>query len=60
MNDQLQYIEYIKELAGRNKIHIWLGGSFLRGNATAFYDVDISVYCDAANLSELIYGYGSG
>ncbi|MCR5104205.1 MAG: nucleotidyltransferase domain-containing protein [Eubacterium sp.] len=59
MNNQLQYIEYIKELAERNKIHIWLGGSFLRGNATAFSDVDISVYCDVANLSEIIYAYGS-
>jgi Nucleotidyltransferase domain. len=59
MNNQLQYIEYIKELAEHNKIHIWLGGSFLHGNATAFSDVDISVYCDAANLSEFIYGYGS-
>ena len=33
-------------------------GSFLRGNATEFSDVDISVYCAPEKLSDFIYGYG--
>ncbi|MCR5249811.1 MAG: nucleotidyltransferase domain-containing protein [Lachnospiraceae bacterium] len=57
MNHQPEYIEYLKEFAEKNKCHIWLGGSFLRGNATAFSDVDVSIYCDTAYLSEFIYGY---
>lgn len=57
-NNQLQYIEYVAEFSESNKIHIWLGGSFLHGTATLFSDVDISVCCNAENLKDLIYGYG--
>ena len=42
-NNQLNYIEYVEEFAKSNKIHIWLGGSFLHGGAALFSDVDISV-----------------
>ncbi len=59
MNNQLKYIDYIKEFAYKNNVHIWLGGSFLRGNATPFSDVDISIYCDADLLDEFIHGYGN-
>ncbi|MBP3339058.1 MAG: nucleotidyltransferase domain-containing protein [Lachnospiraceae bacterium] len=58
MNSQLKYIEYVAEFAKSNKIHIWLGGSFLNGNATSFSDVDISVFCCRGKLNDFIYGYG--
>ena len=58
MNNQLKYIEYIKEFAYKNYVHTWLGGSFLRGNSTPFSDVDISIYCNADLLNKFIYGYG--
>lgn len=57
-NNQQQYIKYVMRFAEENKNHIWLSGSFLRGTATAFSDVDISVFCNAENLHKLIYGYG--
>lgn len=57
-NNQLEYIKYAAEFAENNKIHIWLGGSFLYGSATLFSDVDISVCCNAEDLKNLIYGYG--
>ncbi|MBR3825022.1 MAG: nucleotidyltransferase domain-containing protein [Lachnospiraceae bacterium] len=57
-NNQQQYIEYVKRFAEENKIHIWLGGSFLNGSSTLFSDVDISVLCNAEDLGDLIYGYG--
>ena len=59
MNNQLKYIDYIKEFANKNDVHIWLGGSFLRGNATPFSDVDISIYCNVDLLDEFIHGYGT-
>lgn len=57
-NHQQKYIEYVAGFANSNKTHIWLGGSFLHGNATLFSDVDISVCCKTETLNELIYGYG--
>ena len=56
--NQIRYIEYAKEFALTRRCHIWLGGSFLRGNPTPFSDVDISVLCDKDTLSDLIEGYG--
>lgn len=56
-SNQLKYIEYVKRFAEENKSHIWLSGSFLKGTATVFSDVDISVFCDIESLKELIYGY---
>ena len=58
MNSQLKHIEYVAEFAESNKIHIWLGGSFLNGSATLFSDVDISVCCCYEKLNDFIYGYG--
>ena len=57
-NNQKQFIEYVKDFAYENKVHIWLGGSFLRGNASSFSDVDISVLGDISSVEKLIYGYG--
>lgn len=57
-SNQQQYIDYIMRFAESCKCHIWLGGSFLHGTASAFSDVDISVFCNAENLDKLIYGYG--
>ena len=59
MNYRQQYfIDYIRKFAQENNIHIWLSGSFSSKTATLFSDVDISVFCDAENLKNLIYGYG--
>ena len=57
-NNQKIFIEYVKDFAYENKVHIWLGGSFLRGNASSFSDVDISVLGDSSSVEKLIYGYG--
>ena len=57
-NNQKKFIEYVKDFAYENKVHIWLGGSFLRGNASSFSDVDISVLGDSSSVEKLIYGYG--
>ena len=57
-NNQLKYIEYVEGFCENNRIHSWLGGSFLRGDASFFSDVDLSVCCDKEKLKQLIYGYG--
>ena len=57
-NNQQQYIEYVKQFAEKSKSHIWLGGSFLHGDATPFSDVDISVLGNCNTVNELIYAYG--
>ena len=56
--NQQRYIQYLSEFAKENKVHIWLGGSFLKGSATPYSDVDISVCCKAEQAKQLIYGYG--
>ena len=56
--NQRRYIEYAREFARARRCHVWLGGSFLRGNPTPYSDVDISVLCDKKTLSDLIEGYG--
>ncbi len=58
MTDQRKYIEYAGNYAESSGNHIWLGGSFLRGNPTPFSDVDISACIDKKSLSEFIRGYG--
>ena len=57
-NNQLKFIEYICDFAEQNKVHIWLGGSFLNGNSTKYSDVDISVFGKVETIKQLIYGYG--
>ena len=57
MKNQLYYIEYVKRFAKENKCYIWLGGSFAKGTATAYSDVDLSVYCEEDKLHKFIYGY---
>ena len=56
---QEKYIEYARDYAEKSRHHVWLGGSFLRGNATAFSDVDISALMGTDSLREFIYGYGN-
>lgn len=58
MLNQEKYIRYIAEFAAENKIHIRLGGSFQKGTATPYSDVDISAEGDEAQVKRLIYGYG--
>ncbi len=57
-NYQFDYINYASSFAEKNKIHIWLGGSFLNNKATPFSDIDISILCPYENLKDYIYGYG--
>ena len=57
-NNQREFIEYARSYAETYKYHIWLGGSFLRGNPTPFSDVDISVLMDKDTLISFIYSYG--
>lgn len=57
-NCQSQYINYISEFAINNKVHIWLGGSYLYDNASPYSDVDISVLSEHSIIRKLIYGYG--
>ena len=57
-SNQREYIDYVSEFAGTHMKHIWLGGSFLRGNPTVFSDVDISALLDKDSLLTFIYGYG--
>lgn len=58
MLNQKNYIRYIARFAADNEVHIRLGGSFQKGTATPFSDVDISVAGDAEQVKRLIYGYG--
>ena len=57
-SNQKEFIEYVRNFAENSRNHIWLGGSFLRGNATPFSDVDISAFMGLDALRALIYGYG--
>ena len=56
-SNQEEYIEYAKDFASKSRVHVWLGGSFLRGNPTPYSDVDISVLMKKDTLREFIYGY---
>ena len=58
MLNQENYIRYIAGFAADNAVHIRLGGSFQKGTASAYSDVDISVAGDAEQAKRLIYGYG--
>ena len=57
-NNQRKYIEYVRNYAESTGNHVWLGGSFLRGNPTPFSDVDISALMGKDSLREFISGYG--
>ena len=57
-NNQKEFIEYAKSFAETSRKHVWLGGSFRRGNATPFSDVDISALMEKDALRAFIYGYG--
>ncbi len=57
-NNQRKFIEYVRNYAESSRNHIWLGGSFLRGNPTPFSDVDISVWMGKDSLRAFIHGYG--
>ena len=58
MLNQERYIQYIAKFAADHEVHIRLGGSFQKGTASPYSDVDISVAGDAEQVKQLIYGYG--
>ena len=55
---QESFIEYRKKFARENGVYIWLGGSFKKGTATPYSDVDIYINCNERQLEEFIYGRG--
>ena len=57
-DNQNRFIKYCRNYAETNRAHLWLGGSFLRGNPTPYSDVDISALLDKDSLRAFIYGYG--
>jgi len=57
-SNQRKYIEYARNFAENGRYHIWLGGSFLRGNPTPFSDVDISALLEEDALRAFVFGYG--
>ena len=50
MLNQEKYIRYAAEFAAANAIHIRLGGSFQKGTASPYSDVDISVSGDVRHV----------
>lgn len=59
MVKQTEFINYAKEFALDNKVLILLGGSFSKGTATEFSDIDIYINTDnPVVLHNFIYGYG--
>ena len=56
--NQRKYIEYVRQFSETSGNHIWLGGSFLRGNPTPFSDVDISAQMGKDSLRDFVFGYG--
>ncbi|MBP5168818.1 MAG: nucleotidyltransferase domain-containing protein [Oscillospiraceae bacterium] len=40
--------------AAEHKIHIWLCGSFQKGSASPYSDVDICVACNAGQIKQLL------
>lgn len=59
ISKQLSFIDYRKNFAVEKGVNIWLGGSFKKGTATAYSDVDIYINCNENQLKDFIYGRGS-
>ena len=58
ISKQLSFIDYRKNFAAEKCVSIWLGGSFKKGTATEYSDVDIYINCNAGQLKDFIYGRG--
>lgn len=58
ISKQLSFIDYRKNFAAEKCVNIWLGGSFKKGTATEYSDVDIYINCNAGQLKDFIYGRG--
>ncbi len=57
---QHRFISYAESFAQRHKTHIYLGGSFKKGTATEYSDIDLYFISDNKNiLKDFIYGYSS-
>ena len=56
---QKSFLNYSERFATVNKINFLLGGSFAKGTATPFSDIDLYMFTgDKAALNKFIYGYG--
>ena len=58
ISKQLSFIDYRKSFAVEKGLNIWLGGSFKKGTATAYSDVDVYINCNENLLKDFIYGRG--
>ena len=58
ISKQLSFIDYRKNFAIEKGVNIWLGGSFKKGTATAYSDVDVYINCNENQLKDFIYGRG--
>ena len=59
MKKQTEFINYAEKFAWDNKTLIILGGSFSKGTATEFSDIDIYINTDNPSVVyNFIYGYG--
>lgn len=58
MLPQEDFIRYAAGFAMEHKIHIRLMGSFQKGNASPYSDVDICVSGNAGQIKQFLYGYG--
>lgn len=58
MLPQENYIRYAAGFAMEHQIHIRLKGSFQKGNASPYSDVDICVSGNAGQIKQFLYGYG--
>ncbi len=55
---QYDFLNYCKKYSRDNQTHIWLGGSFNKGNATEYSDIDLYMRTnDISILKNFIYGY---
>ncbi len=57
-DNQQKFLDYTEKFAAENKTHIILTGSFRKGNATDYSDIDI-IFCndDIQQIKSFIYGY---
>ena len=58
MLPQENYIRYAAKFAAEHKIHIRLCGSFQKGSASPYSDVDLCVASNAGQIKQLLYNYG--
>lgn len=60
MQKQKEFLAYAEEFARENCVHLWLGGSFLRGDSSPYSDVDLAFLArEAEFVRAFLWGYSS-